>query len=178
MFTLLLLLILFGGFLMGLRRGLILQAIHLFGFIISLAVAAFLYKDLGPRLEMWIPYPGNDAGSLGMLFDIAKLDTAFYNAIAFFIIFVATKLVLQIIGSMLDFLAQLPLLKQFNQVAGGAFGFVEAYLGLFILLYIIALLPVESLQTMVQNSGLAKTIVLNTPFLSDWVSNLWFHPFT
>jgi uncharacterized membrane protein required for colicin V production len=180
MVTLLILFALVIGFLIGLRRGLILQLVHLLSFIIALVVARLFYKDLGPKLEMWVPFPSSaDTGStLGTVFNITDLDSAFYNAIAFFIIFIGVKIVLQLIGSMLDFLAQLPLLRQFNQLAGGAVGFVEMYLGVFIVLFIGALLPIESLQEHIQNSSLAKAIIMNTPFLSDWVSNLWFHPFS
>jgi uncharacterized membrane protein required for colicin V production len=180
MVTLLILIALTMGFFIGLRRGLILQLVHLLSFIIALVVAKLFYKDLGPKLEMWVPFPSStDSDStLTMLFNAVDLDSAFYNAIAFFILFIAVKIVLQIIGSMLDFLAHLPLLRQFNQLAGGALGFVETYLGAFIILFILAMLPIESLQDMIQNSSLAKTIIMDTPFLSDWVTKLWFHPFS
>ena len=180
MVTLLILVALTIGFFVGLRRGFILQLVHLLSLIIALVVAKLFYKDLGPKLEMWVPFPtsADTDSTLNMLFNITDLDSAFYNAIAFFIIFIAVKIALQIIGSMLDFLAHLPLLKQFNQLAGGAFGFIETYLGVFIVIFIGAMLPIESLQEMIQGSSLAKTIILDTPFLSEWVTKLWFHPFT
>ncbi len=180
MVTLFILVALLIGFLIGLRRGLILQLVHLLSLIIALVAAKLFYKDLGPKLEMWVPFPSSadTDSSLNMLFNITDLDSAFYNAIAFFIIFIGVKMVLQLVGSMLDFLAQLPLLRQFNQLAGGALGFVEMYLGMFIIIFIGAMLPIESLQEMIHNSSLAKTIIMDTPFLSDWVTNLWFHPFS
>ena len=180
MVTLLIVAVLAIGFVVGLRRGLILQLVHLASLVIALVVAKLYYKDLGPKLEMWVPFPSSadTDSSLNMLFNITDLDSAFYNAIAFFIIFIAVKIALQLIGCMLDFLAQLPLLKQFNQLAGGALGFIEVYLGVFIVIFIAAMLPIESLQDMIQSSSLAETIILDTPFLSDWVTKLWFHPFT
>ena len=180
MVTLLIVAVLAIGFVVGLRRGLILQLVHLLSLIVALVVAKLYYKDLGPKLEMWVPFPSSadTDTSLKMLFNLTDLDSAFYNAIAFFIIFIAVKIVLQIIGSMLDFLAHLPLLKQFNQLAGGALGFTEVYFGVFIVIFIAAMLPIEPLQEMIQSSSLAKTIIMDTPFLSEWVTKLWFHPFT
>ena len=64
---------------------------------------------------------------------------------------------------MLDFIAHLPILKQFNKLAGGVFGFLEIYLIAFIVLYIAALIPVESIQTALHNSVLAEGIVKHTP---------------
>ena len=179
MVTLLIIAVLAIGFVVGLRRGLILQLVHLLSLIVALVVAKLYYKDLGPKLEMWVPFPSSadTDSSLKMLFNITDLDSAFYNAIAFFIIFIAVKIALQLIGSMLDFLAQLPLLKQFNHLAGGALGFIEVYLGVFIIIFIAAMLPIASLQEMIQSSSLAEMIILDTPFLSDWVTKLWFHPF-
>jgi uncharacterized membrane protein required for colicin V production len=176
MVTLIILIALLLGFFVGLRRGLILQTIYLAGFIIALIVARMFYKDLGDKLEMWVPFPSSDDGTMTMLFDVVNLDTAFYNAIAFLLIFIAVKFALQMIGSMLDFLAQLPLLKQINKVAGGGLGFVQTYIGIFILLYIAAMLPIGSLQELIQGSSLAEAIILDTPFLSNWVTDLWFNP--
>ena len=47
---------------------------------------------------------------------------------------------------MLDFIAQIPVLKQLNVWAGGILGFLEVYLIIFIVLFIGALLPIEGIQ--------------------------------
>ena len=69
-----------------------------------------------------------------------NLEDAYYRAIAFVVIFFAVKIILQIIGSMLDFIAQIPVLKQLNVWAGGLLGFLEVYLIIFIVLFIGALI--------------------------------------
>ena len=56
---------------------------------------------------------------------------------------------------MLDFIAQIPILKQLNIWAGGILGFIEVYLIMFILLFIGALLPIERIQAAITNSILA-----------------------
>jgi uncharacterized membrane protein required for colicin V production len=163
------------GFLIGLRRGFILQLIHLTGFIVAFIVAYIYYDELAPKLKLWIPYPSlGHSSTMKMIFDGTGMDTAYYNAISFAIIFFAAKIVWQMIGSMLDFIAHLPILKQLNRWGGGILGFIEIYLIIFILLYIAALLPVESVQVPLDKSVLAKGIIKNTPVLSGVVKDLWF----
>ena len=160
------------GLFIGFKRGLILQFIHLTGFMIAFLVAKIYYTELAPKLVLWIPYP-NFSGSIEMILGNGNLEDAFYRGIAFVVIFFAVKLVIQIIGAMLDFIAHLPILKQFNLLAGGFLGFLEVYLVLFIVLYITALLPIEMIQNSLQSSILAEGIVKNTPFLSEGIKQLW-----
>ena len=160
------------GVFIGFKRGLILQFIHLTGFLIAFLVAKTYYTELAPKLVLWIPYP-NFNGSVEMILDNGNLEDAFYRGIAFVFIFFSVKLVIQIIGSMLDFIAGLPILKQFNTLAGGFLGFLEVYLILFIVLYIAALLPIEMVQNSLQSSILSEGIIKNTPFLSEGIKQLW-----
>jgi len=174
MLNLAIVIILLIGLLVGLRRGFILQFIHLTGFIIAFIVAKVYYSELAPKLTLWIPYPSfGDASNLQIIFSEGNMEDAYYRGIAFVAIFFAVKIVLQIIGSMLDFVSNLPILKTFNRWAGGILGFLEVYLLLFVILYIAALLPIEAVQSPLASSSLAKGIVENTPFLSNLVKELW-----
>ncbi|WP_141431977.1 CvpA family protein [Bacillus sp. 03113] len=174
MLDLAIIIILIFGFFVGIKRGLILQLIHLTGFIIAFLVAKAYYMELAPKLTLWIPYPNlNSNSTVKMFFDQANFEDAYYRAIAFVIIFLAVKVIIQIIGSMLDFIAQLPILKQFNALAGGIFGVIEVYLIMFILLYIAALLPNETIQAPLQNSFMANLMIDHTPYLSQKIRDLW-----
>ncbi|WP_087971850.1 CvpA family protein [Oceanobacillus rekensis] len=163
------------GFLMGLKRGLILQILHLGGFIIAFIVAAMYYDELGARFALWIPYPelSNESAWADFLKSM-PLETAFYNAIAFAIIFFAVKLVLQMIASMLDFVASIPIISSINKLLGAVLGFLELYLILFILLYILALTPMDGIQTAINNSSIALYIIEQTPYFSEKILDLWF----
>lgn len=175
MISIFILLILIFGFFRGLKRGFILQLMHLFGFLIAFIVAVLYYKKLAAHLVSWIPYPNVSSDQTWALFlNSMPLENAFYNAIAFAIIFFAVKIILQIIASMFDFVARIPVLKQLNTVFGGVLGFIEVYLVTFIILYIIALLPLEKIQGYVDDSFIAKLIVEHTPFLSHAMESLWF----
>ncbi|WP_339162299.1 CvpA family protein [Siminovitchia sp. FSL W7-1587] len=176
MLDLVLLILLATGFFVGLRRGFILQLIHMVGFIISFIVAYIYYDDLAPKLKLWVPYPDFDHGqTMKILLDGAGADEAFYRAIAFVILFIAVRIILGIIGSALDFVASFPILKTLNVWAGGILGFLEIYILLFILLYIGALLPISNIQDALDQSILAKWIIHYTPFLSGEVKNMWFN---
>ncbi|WP_042354846.1 CvpA family protein [Bacillus rubiinfantis] len=162
------------GFFVGLKRGFILQLVHLTSFIIAYIVAYLYYNELAPKLVLWIPYPsfGNDP-TLKILTNSGDMESAFYRAISFVILFFAVKIVLQVIGSMLDFIAHLPIIKQFNRWAGGILGFLEVYLLVFVVLYIGALMPIEQFQTLLDQSFLASAIVNDTPILSEQLKNWW-----
>lgn len=162
------------GFFVGLKRGFILQLVHLIGFIIAYVAANSYYEQLAPKLTLWIPYPNfGNVSTLKILTDSSNMETAFYRAIAFVIIFFTVKVLMQIIGSMLDFVAHLPVLRQLNVWAGGILGFVEVYLVIFILLYISALVPIEFLQNALDHSMMSKAIVNHTPILSQQIKSLW-----
>ncbi|SDM25189.1 CvpA family protein [Bacillus sp. OK048] len=174
MLDLAIILLLVFGFFIGLRRGFILQLVHLTGFIIAYIVANLYYEDLAPKLTLWVPYPNLGTTSpLKLLSENGNMQDAFYRAIAFVIIFFAVKVVMQIIGSMLDFIAHLPIIRQLNVWAGGILGFAEVYLIIFILLYISALIPMEILQKYLDDSIMANLIVNHTPFLTQQIKSMW-----
>lgn len=175
MLDLIMLVLFISGIFIGLRRGFILQFIHLTSFIIAFVVAKMYMGDLAEKLILWVPYPSFSGDTpIEMIFNNGNLEDAYYRGIAFLTIFFAVKIVLQIIGSMLDFIAHLPILKQFNSLAGGFLGFLEVYLLAFIVLYFAALVPIESIQTALHNSVLAENIVKHTPILSQDIKELWF----
>ena len=58
--------------------------------------------------------------------------------------------------------------------AGSAFlAFFVAYTALFLILYLLALIPVAAIQTMLQKSWLATLIVRYSPVLTNWITQLW-----
>ncbi|MFS0780652.1 CvpA family protein [Bacillus sp. 1P06AnD] len=176
MFDILLIAMFLIGIAVGLRRGLILQLIHITGFLVAFIAAVVYYDALAPKLELWIPFPSmGDASSVSTLFKGIGLENAYYNAIAFIIIFFAVKILWQVFGSMLDFIASFPILKQLNRWGGGVLGFLEVYLVVFILLFLAALVPIPFIQDHVQNSFIAESMIKHTPLLSEKLKELWFH---
>ena len=175
MLDIIILVLLAAGIFVGAKRGLIVQLIHMTGFIIALIVAYSYYKPLAEKFVLWIPYPTVDSSSrLTFAIDKLDLDQTFYRLIAFALIFFVMKFALQLVASMFDFLSYLPVLGFISRIAGAILGFIEFYILLFIVIYVIALLPIGPFQNLIENSNLAESMLKNTPFLSETVKNWWY----
>lgn len=157
MLTVLILIILIGGFLIGLRQGLVSQAVHVTGLIAALAVA-YLYFHGFAAYFTWIPYPGMPN---------SNSETIYHQVIAFVLLFVGVKILWNILGSALSVFAELPVLNMVNRWLGGAFGFVKIYVVLFLLLSLVSFTPLVSAQDTVSNSELAQAMLEQTPVLSE-----------
>lgn len=174
MLSFLILFILFCSFFIGRRRGFILQIIHLISFVVAIVVAYVYFGDLATYIRLWVPYPQFSTDStVGMIINTFNAESVYYSGIAFAILFFGTKIVLHLLGSMLDFLAHLPILRSVNQLLGGVLCFIEAYLILFVLLFVAALLPIVTVQEIMQGSIVVQLILNYTPFLSEWLKELW-----
>ena len=175
MLDLLILFLLLGGLITGFRRGLIVQIIHMVGFIIALIAAYTYYQQLAEKFVLWIPYPGVTAGSkLSMSVEQLDLDETFYHLLAFVIIFLVVKFCLQLVASMFDFLKYLPVLGFVARFVGALFGFIEFYILIFLVLYLLAMVPIGFIQDLLSHSLLTKTMFEHTPLLSEMVKNWWF----
>lgn len=175
MIDLIILILLFAGLISGARKGLVIQLIQMVGFIISSIVAYIYYKPLAEKLVLWIPYPSVDQNTT-LKFALEQLDLGqtFYQMLAFAIIFFVVKFAIQIVASLFDFLRHLPVLGGLNRILGGLLGVINAYLLIFIVLYVLALLPLNSLQKYIDQSVLTKLILEYTPIISKTFQHMWF----
>ena len=175
MLDLLIVFLLLGGLITGFRRGLIVQLIHMTGFIIAMVIAYLYYKQLAEKFVLWIPYPGVTADSkFSFIVGELDLDVTFYNLLAFFLIFIVVKFGLQLIASMFDFLKYLPVLGFIARITGAIFGFIEFYILIFLVLYLGVMLPVDFIQNFIGKSILADAMFDHTPWLSETVKNWWY----
>lgn len=154
------------GTVIGLRRGFVLQSMHLIGTIGALIIARLFYQQLADKLDLIVPYPSTQLDN-SVLLNWIDGEHAFYRAVSFVFLFVVGKVVLQMVATVFDYLAQLPLLKQLNGLLGSIFGFIESYLVIFIVIFFIAMIPIPFVQDKVHNSHIAKLIVEYTPILSS-----------
>ncbi|MGE7666135.1 CvpA family protein [Ureibacillus composti] len=175
MLDLILILIFAASLLVGIKRGFVVQVIHLSSFFIALIVAYIYYKPLADKFVLWIPYPGfTENASLTLMLDSLDVDRTFYRVIAFAVIFFAVKIALQIVGSIFDFLTYLPILNSINRVLGAVLCFAEFYFVLFIAMYVIALIPVPSVQNFMGSSVIAGFMLEHTPVLSKLFQHWWY----
>ncbi|WP_369902349.1 CvpA family protein [Bacillus manliponensis] len=173
MIDILIILLLIMGFFLGLRRGFILQLVKLTSFIIAYLVAYWYCKDFAPVLQKIVPYPFEQNASVPEWIDASDMETVFYQAIAFIALFIIAKIALTLLGHLLNMFTEIPVLKQVNALAGALLGFVEVYVILFVLIIVGSLLPVEPVQTSLEQSAISKIIVDDTPILSEKVKELW-----
>ncbi|WP_391202369.1 CvpA family protein [Psychrobacillus sp. L4] len=175
MLDILILILLIAGFFTGAKRGLVLQLIHMTGFIIALIVSYTYYKPLAEKFVLWIPFPAVTAGSkLTIAVESLDLDQTFYRIIAFALIFMVVKFALHLLASMFDFLKYLPILGFISNMIGAVLGFIEFYFILFVLLYVFALLPIDLIQNLISKSSLTSWILNHTPILSEAVKSWWY----
>lgn len=174
-FDLLILIVFALSLIVGMKRGFILQAMNLIGFVVALIVAVAYYKPLADKFVLWIPYPGfTDNATMTVVLDTLDVDRTFYRVLAFALIFFAVKIALQIVGSMFDFLTYLPVLKSVNRLLGAVLCFIEFYLIIFIILYVLALLPIEGLQVRLDRSIITGLMLEHTPVITQMFQNWWY----
>lgn len=175
MLDIILLFIFIASLVVGAKRGFIVQAIHIGSFFIALIVAYIYYKPLAQKFVFWIPYPGfTENNTATLILDSLDVDRTFYRVIAFAVIFFVVKIAIQIVGSMFDFLAYLPVLGSINRLLGAILCFIEFYIIIFIGLYVIALLPLENVQIVLRKSIITGMMLENTPILTSMFQNWWY----
>lgn len=176
MLTILILLILAFAVYTGARRGLVLQLVYSIGYLASFLVARHYYQDLAPKLELFIPYPSATIDSKLVFFDETlslSLDQAFYAGVSFLVILLAGILVTRFIGIFFHSLTFLPLVHQLNWLGGGLLSFVVTYVAVFLLLYLLSLVPLDFIQSQFESSSLAHWMVEKTPIFSKQMYDLW-----
>ncbi|CAM3819627.1 CvpA family protein [Alkalicoccus chagannorensis] len=174
MLSFILVLWLLSNIMVGFRRGFMLQAVHIAGLLISFAVAWLYYDELASIIELWVPYPFfDDDSTIQLMTESFQTSTVFYNGVAFVLIFITVKILTQIIGSMFDFIANLPILHTINGLLGAVLGFVEGLIILAVLLHLAALIQVDVVQEILQGSSVAQWIYYYTPMVSAELRDLW-----
>ncbi|MGX7350582.1 colicin V production family protein [Enterococcus canis] len=176
MLTILIILVLVVGFYSGVRRGLALQLVYTGGYLLSYLAAKTFYLDLAPKLELYVPYPSATPDTKLVFFDqtiTLELDQAFYAAVAFLLILFIGWLLTRFVGILVRGLMYMPILKQMNGLAGGILSFAVVYIGLFLLLSILSLIPMDMIQHQFAQSGLARFIVEHTPIFTKDIYHMW-----
>lgn len=173
--TFLILLVLLWTFYTGWRRGIIGQIVYFIGYGLSFVVASQYYEVLGEKLQLWIPYP-EAALNQNMLFyqanQVLNLDQSFYAAMGFMTIMAIGWLLTHFIGVFFRSRGQ-GIVSHLNRFIGAIVNMIFGYIGIFLILYVLTLLPVDSIQTQLAQSQLAQWMIENTPALSEWIYTWW-----
>jgi uncharacterized membrane protein required for colicin V production len=164
--TLILLIILIIGLIVGYRRGAVLQFMHLIGTISALIIASLNYEALGSRFYLVMPYPST-AQANAVLTEVGNLEYAYYYMFAFFLIFIVSKIVIQIIVSGFDYLQQVTSDGLIPSIIGTILGLIEVIYVLAVLLFFVATIPYMPVQEALADSWIASFIIEHTFIISD-----------
>ncbi|MBC1315870.1 CvpA family protein [Listeria booriae] len=165
-----------GGFFNGYRNGVLRQLIITIGYLLSYFVAYKYYEMLAPHLT-FIPYPELDkANDFYVLLESLHTENAYYNSIAFLIIFIVATIIVHMIASLFKGVTKVPVLRQVNGLIGALLGVLTTYLLIFLVLYVGAIFPAEWAQNAITGSSVAEWILKNTPWLSEsfykWMTSM------
>ncbi|MGY4104018.1 CvpA family protein [Ignavigranum ruoffiae] len=176
MFTIIVLIILLLGFYQGYRQGLAMQLIRLLGYLISFFVASRYYEAISKWAEMLIPFPAIQPDTEFTLYNEATsflINDAFYRVVSFIFILVIGYIVTRIVSVFFSRVQYYNLLDSANGIAGGIVNLLITYIMVFLLLFVLSLLPIEWIQQQFVNNPLLYWIVSQTPILSDLAANAW-----
>lgn len=175
MLSLIIILVLVYGTYVGVRRGLMMQLFYTIGYGISFGLAVLGYRSFGPHLNLIIPYPSALPKNYFAFFSKKAglgLDTAFYFGVAFLIILFVGWMITRFIGVYFHNLTYYPMNARVNDIGGGILAFICNYIGIFVIIYVLALIPVDSLQHMLNNSFMTNMMVHYSIGLTDLFTNL------
>lgn len=178
MLTIFIILALSIGFYTGYRRGLIMQAIRLAGYIITFVIATNFYEPLSEIVELFIPFPAIQPNSNLVLYNEAEsflLDQVFYRAITFVLIGLIGGLLTNFLAMFFTRLSYYEIFKYVNYLGGGIINLIITYVIIFMVLFIFSLIPIEFIQQQFVDNPLAFWMVDRTPLLSDLANEAWFN---
>ncbi len=168
--------ILFIGMYSGARRGLVLQLILTVGYALSYYFASQYYLKAADHLKLLVPYPQASLNDTFVYYDQAialHLDDAFYNGISFLLLLGIGWLLTRFVGGLLNGVTALPIIKQVNKLGGAVLGGVVSYVAIFLLLFILTMLPLGFIQEQFAHNALAQSIVEHTPKISHQIYEWW-----
>lgn len=162
------------GAVVGLKRGVIKSATMFIGAIIVIFLAFSLKNTVAKLMYTYLPFfdfAGNFEG-------LSVLNIIIYEALAFVLVYIVLMSVLQVLikitgvfEKILDFTIILGIP---SKILGAIFGFLEAYLFLFVALFLLSSLP--STAGVIMDGPIASKITTSSPVLSN-ISNEYFTAF-
>lgn len=166
MLSLIIIIFLAYAYYVGTRRGLAMQAVYTIGCLLSFIVARLSYLHTAPKLTLLIPYQSATEASQFAFFSHKtglELDNAFYAAIAFMLILFFGWLLTRFVAILLHHLTFYPMERRLSVIGGGVLSAVTVYVGIFLFLTVLALIPATGLQSLLSHSLLTQGMIQFTP---------------
>lgn len=152
----------------GFVRGFISQLVSFIGLFVALLAAYLLYEQVAVIVSKMIPITAwHKYEDYELVINVFNLDTYFYNAIAFGIVFFAVKIGLTIVAYILNLIAKAPVLNMVNKLGGLALACIEAAVILIIGINVMSAIPNDNVQQLLANSTIAQYILTKMPLFVD-----------
>lgn len=164
------------SFYTGYRRGLLMQAIRVIGYLVTFILANRYFESLANIVEMWVPFPSPQMNTDLALYDEATsfaITSAFYRVLTFILILLIGWLVTNFLSLLFTRVMYYEVLDQLNGIGGGIINLLIAYVVVFLILFVLSLVPIEFIQQQFVDNPLAYWIVANTPILSSFAQDAW-----
>ncbi|WP_180537807.1 CvpA family protein [Staphylococcus haemolyticus] len=157
---------------MGYRRGIWLNSLHLFSTIVSFIIAHQFYQRISQQLIVFLPFPKTIAYDMAYAFHFNDLQQRFDKVMAFLLIASICKLILYLIITTFDNIVTYRMINQMSRRFGSLISVVMAVVILQLFIYVLALYPIEWIQHSLQHAYIGKLILFHTPFFSSYILNL------
>lgn len=169
-------LLLAAGAYLGYKRGLIMQIFYLGTIIIGYVLSMLFSSRLAYLFTSMIPIPADVTEGLEGIYKGLNIPTAYYRIVSFIVLFIVIRLIIQILAQTLGVVRKLPLIKITDRYLGAILGFLEIYLIVFVVLYLVTVLPTPDWKIAIfKDSVLPDYIIQNTPILSKQFISLFFN---
>lgn len=176
MLTIIIIILLVLGFFAGYRRGIVMQAIRLIGYLVTFVLATQFFEPLTGLVEMFVPFPSVQPNTELIFYDEATsflIDSAFYRVITFILIAIIGWLLTNFISMFFMKVMYYDWQVHLDRIGGGIINLIITYVIIFLFLFILSLLPIEFIQQQFVDNPIAYHIVANTPWLSNFAAETW-----
>ncbi len=151
----------------GYRKGFILQFVSLVSVIVAFIIAYQMYPKVA---VMMMPYfhfrEVHEVFSLPIPIDIS-VNKMVASAAAFGLLFIGSRIGLNLIARTLNVVASLPLINSANRIAGTMLSFAETLLILVLVVNIASVLPNEALQNIINQSQICQYTLTEFGFVRE-----------
>ena len=156
----------------GFRRGLWLNSLHLSSTLVSLFIAYRYYRDITKQMIVFVPFPKTVAFDTHFAFQYHDVQQRFDTIVAFLCIAFLSKLLLYLIIVTFDNIVSYHNIHFASRVFGSLLGIIASMIVLQLVLYLVSLYPNEWIQESLKHGYLSHIILFKMPFLSSYILNL------
>lgn len=160
-------LIIAGAVLSGLRLGFVRQVARFVGFILGLIVAFRFSPDVAAAIKQLISSEKGPDSATGLVF--LSMNDFVYRLIAFVLLFFITRYVVRLIAGMLHRVVSLPVLNMVNRLTGLLLALIQACIITLIIVNVLQFVPGPKMQSLLQGSVIASWIIEHTPAMTNWL---------